>query len=270
MLAEYDINKLEDAICDFNTATGISITLYDLEERPITLRGTSSGRYCDLVASTKEGARACARSNRSLISKCRESKQPVRHICGAGLLDIAIPLLHRGETVGFLMIGQIRKNEQLPECALKFPIDREELFDCYRGLPLYNDQMVESIINIATMLTKYIMFENMVKSQQKPSAVAIADYVESHFCEKLTVDTVARDMHMSVSGIYKCMHKSYGCTLSEYITEKRIEKAVNLLEEGELSIEAVAEAVGFTDAAYFSRRFKKLRGISPLKYRKQI
>ena len=120
------------------------------------------------------------------------------------------------------------------------------------------------------MLTKYIMFENMVKSQQKPSAVAIADYVESHFCEKLTVDTVARDMHMSVSGIYKCMHQSYGCTLSEYITEKRIEKAVNLLEEGELSIEAVAEAVGFTDAAYFSRRFKKLRGISPLKYRKQI
>ena len=269
MLAEYDINKLEDAIYDFNIATGVSITPYDLEERPITLRGTTSGRYCNLVASTNEGARACARSNRALISRCRETKQPVRHICGAGLLDIAIPLLHRGETVGFLMIGQIRNNEQLPECAQKFPIDREEILDCYRGLPLYNDQMIESIINIATMLTKYVMFENMVKSQQKPSSVAIADYVESHLCEKLTVGTVSRGMHMSVSGIYKCMRQSYGCTLSEYITERRIAKAAELLEEGELSVEAVAEAVGFTDAAYFSRRFKKIRGISPLKYRKQ-
>ena len=269
MLAKYDINKLEGAIYDFNIATGVSVTLYDVEERPVTLRGTGSAGYCSLVASTKEGAKACTKSNRSLISRCRESKQPVRHICAAGLLDIAIPLLHRGEIVGFLMIGQIRKGELLPECTQAFPINREELNECYRALPLYNDQMIESIINIATMLTKYVMFENMVRSQQKQSAAALADYVEEHLTEKLTVESVSHGMHMSASGIYKCMRQSYNRTLCEYITERRIERAVKLLEDADLSIEEVAEAVGFTDAAYFSRRFKKSKGISPLKYRKQ-
>ena len=268
MVTRYDVNKLEKAIYDFNIATGVSITLYDIDERPLTLRGTSSGRYCNLVASTKEGARACARSNRALISRCRATKRAERHICAAGLLDIAIPLLYQGETVGFIMIGQIRKNEDLPEYVSVLPIDGAELSECYRSLPLYNDQMIESIINIAEMLTKYVMFENMVCSQPRQSAVMLCDYVEEHLAEKLTVESVSRGLHMSASGIYKLMHQSFDKTLSEYITERRVESAVKLLENSDLSIEEVAEAVGFTDAAYFSRRFKKLRGISPLKYRK--
>ncbi|MBE6584502.1 MAG: helix-turn-helix domain-containing protein [Ruminococcaceae bacterium] len=271
MLPKYDINKLDDAMYDFNRATGISISLYNTEGQVVTKKGTSIGGYCRLITSVKEGQRSCSRSNRILFEKCKATKKTARHICGAGLVDITIPLLHRDEIVGYLMLGQLKLNEQLPEdTLLRFPIDREELENRYNALPLYNDQMIESIINIATMLTKYIMLENMVRSQQNQSAMAVADYVDDHLSDKLTVDSVARGVHLSPSGIYKCMRQSYNCTLGEYICARRIERAAKLLEDADISIEEVADAVGFSDAAYFSRCFKKIMGVSPREYRKRL
>ncbi len=270
VIRRYDIKKLEDAVYDFNRVTGISITLYDIEGNRITLRGSGNSRYCSMIGGTKEGARACLRSNRELISKCRELKSIVCHICGAGLLDIAIPLLNRNEIVGILMIGQIRKNKELDKGISAFPISRERMEECYKSLPLYDEDMIESVINIATMLTKYIMLENMVKSQPRQSATAIADYVEAHLTDRLTVDSVSRGTHISPSGIYKAVKSSFGCTLGEYIRTLRIERSLEFLADDSLSIEKVAESVGFSDPAYYSRSFKRIYGISPLKYRKRL
>ena len=270
MLPKYDLNKLESAMADFNVATGISISLYNTDCKPITSSGTSSGGYCRLVASVKKGRHSCARSNAALIEKCRKTKQIVRHICGAGLLDIAIPLLHRDEIVGFLMLGQIRCTEKFPEEALSFPVDEQALRSRYAETPLFDETKIESIINIATMLTKYIMFENLVRSQQKQSAVAIADFIEENLSTKLTVEVISSGVHLSPAGIYKCMRQNYSCTLGEYICDCRIKRAALLLEDANLSVEEVAEAVGFSDAAYFSRCFKKARGVSPRAYRQSL
>ena len=128
--------------------------------------------------------------------------------------------------------------------------------------------MIESIINIATMLTKYIMFENLVKSNPKQSAAVVADYIDAHLTEKLSVDLISKGTHISVSGIYKCMKNSYNCTLGEYICIRRIERSLSILDDSDISIEKIAETVGFSDAAYYSRCFKKIYGVSPLKYRK--
>jgi len=270
MLPKYDLGKLEAAICDFYRATGVSITLYDKDKKPLTRSGIGTTEYCRLIADTKEGARGCKKSNDALFSRCEKSKALEMHICEAGLLDAIIPLLVREELVGFLMIGQIRSAEALPENLKSFSADYEKISECYHKMPVCDEQTVESIINIGSMLTKYVIFENMVKPQQMPTADSLALYIEENLASRLSVKSVTKATHISVSGIYKCMKNSFGCTLGEYITSRRIERSLQLLENSELSIEKVAEAVGFTDSAYFSRCFKKLRGISPLKYRKQF
>ena len=270
MLPRYDLNKLENAMYDFNQATGISISLYDTDGKMVTRRGTNASVYCSLIATTKEGQRACRRSNRALIEECRRTKKTARHICESGLLDIIIPLLHRGEIVGFLMLGMIKINQRFPEGALSLPLYESDLKERYDSLPLLDEQKIESIINIATMLTTHIMFENMVRSRRNQSSNTIADYVERHLGERLTVESVARGVHLSAGSIYKTIHKQYNCTLGEYVCTKRIERARTLLEDKELSIEQVADAVGFTDPAYFSRCFKKVVGVSPREFRKTL
>ena len=268
MLPKYDLNKLEVALRNFNLATGVSVTVYDTDGHSITREGANSASYCQAIGTCKEGRRACSRSNKELLDKCRSTKASVRHICGAGLLDIVIPILHQSEIVGFLMLGQIRINEEFPIGALSFPVDQQELRGKYISIPLLDEYRIEAIINVATMLTRLIMFENMVRSRQCQSASALADFICEHLSERLTVEYVARGVHLSSAGIYKCMRQSFGCTLGEYVTAKRIERAKELLEDRDLSIDQVAEAIGFTDAAYFSRCFKKQTGCSPREYRK--
>lgn len=269
MLQRCDIKKLEKVLRDFNYITGVSITPFDSKGNPITTKCTVMGDYCKFVDTTEKGRHSCAKSNNMLIKKCRESKKIERHICALGLLDIAIPLLHREEMVGVLMMGQIRINDKVPESALALSIEREKIEEYYYKIPLFDEKMIEAVINMGAIITKYIIFENMIKAKPHGNASVIADYIEEHLPERITVMEISHATHISVSGIYKSMKQTYGKTLGEYILDQRLERAETLLLDSDTSIDKVAETVGFSDPAYFSRCFKKSRGISPMKYKKQ-
>ena len=168
------------------------------------------------------------------------------------------------------MIGQIRTTDTLPSgvpCSAK---DRKKSEEYFYKTPLFDEQMIESVINMGSIMTKYIMFENIIKADSRKSSGIIADYIEEHLSEPLTVKSISQNTHISVSGIYKSMNQAFGVTLGEYILNLRLTRAEVLLREENTSIEKIAEAVGFSDSAYFSRCFKKSRGISPMKYRKNF
>ena len=112
------------------------------------------------------------------------------------------------------------------------------------------------------------MLENMVHHQPSRISTVIESYVDEHLGEHLSIDSLARKTHTSVSGIYKAIRQSFGCTPGEFICKRRIKKACALLADSELSISEISYAVGFTDAAHFSKKFKTVCGVSPLKYRK--
>ena len=268
MRPEHDIEKLAKVLADFNRATGVTITYFTPDFVGITAEGTHSSRYCSLIARTPEGGRACTFSNAKILKKCRDSKNPEQHICAAGLVDMAVPLLDGDEILGYLMLGQLRVDDTLPRSAEAFPVDRTLLREYFNELPLFNEETVSSIMNLAAMLTKYIMLEGMIHSSSHESAYAIRKYIDNHIKEPLSAESIARAMHLSLSGVYKCIRRAFDCTVGDLIASRRIVHAIPLLEKGNLSIEEVSEAVGFSDAAYFSRRFKKKMGISPLKYRK--
>ena len=270
MLSSCDIKKLEQMQRDFHYVTGVSITPYDADGNAITDTYTPMTDYCTFVNLTEKGRIFCGKSNKALIKKCRESKQTERHICAWGLCDIAIPLIHRDEIIGYLMIGQIRTSDTLPTgvpCSLK---DRKQIEEYFYKTPLFDERMIESVINMGSIMTKYIMFENIIKADSQKSSSIIADYIEEHLGEPLTVKLISQNTHISVSGIYKSMNQAFGMTLGEYILNLRLTRAEILLKEENTSIEKIAEALGFSDSAYFSRCFKKARGISPMKYRKNF
>lgn len=264
MLSNCDIQKLEQMQQDFHYVTGVSITPFYADGTPITTTYTAMGEYCTFVNLTETGRIFCEKSNRALMKKCRESKQIERHICAWGLCDIAIPLLHREDIIGYLMIGQIRTSDTLPENAHLSSKDSQKIREYYYKIPLFDERMIESVISMGSIMTKYIIFENIIKADPRKSSDIIADYIEEHLSKPLNVKTISQNTHISVSGIYKSMKQTYGKTLGEYILGLRLARAETLLKEENVSIEKAAEMVGFCDPAYFSRCFKKSRGISPM------
>ena len=259
----YNLQKLEEALYDFYRVTGVSITFYSTEFKALKQKSTQPTRYCSMVGSVK-GSDSCFRSTNALLRLCEQRREPVRHICDAGLVDIAVPLLYAGSIMGYLMLGQIRREEAFPAVTFDPSLDRAVLESLYRELPC----MIAPIMHIAVMLTKYILLENMIKPKTNSAAEAVSAFIEAHLSEKLTVSRIARHVHLSPSGIYKAIHSCYGCTVNAYITTRRIERSLVLLETSAASIEEIAAAVGFSSEAYYCRCFKREKGISPLQYRR--
>lgn len=95
-------------------------------------------------------------------------------------------------------------------------------------------------------------------------------YVAAHLGENdLSVDQIASELAMSRATLYSKVKAAYGCGIGEYIEAQRMGRARDLLSAGRLSVAEIAESVGYATPRYFSMRFKKAVGVSPLSYRKK-
>ncbi|MFQ9395940.1 MAG: helix-turn-helix domain-containing protein [Lachnospiraceae bacterium] len=75
-------------------------------------------------------------------------------------------------------------------------------------------------------------------------------------------------MNLSIGHLSTLIRRETGLSFSEYVTAKRMEDAKKLLCQENLSVEEVAEQVGYHDYFYFTKAFKKYAGVSPSVYRK--
>jgi AraC-like DNA-binding protein len=80
-----------------------------------------------------------------------------------------------------------------------------------------------------------------------------------------SVDELSEEFGMSKAQLSNTFKSSYGMTIGEYITQKRMQRSQALIKEGKLSILQVAIEVGYLNQSSFGRAFKKFFGYSPLK-----
>jgi len=85
--------------------------------------------------------------------------------------------------------------------------------------------------------------------------------------QELSVSIIASVVSLSPVYCGALFKKTENCTIAEFLTRVRINRAMVLLETGEYSISTVAFECGFTDIYYFSNTFKKMVGLSPSKYK---
>lgn len=99
----------------------------------------------------------------------------------------------------------------------------------------------------------------------------IISYFEDHYSEKISLDQIAENMYLSPFYISKIFKSETGDTPIRRLIDIRLEKAMELLEDGwQGSIQEVAAKVGYDDAYHFSKLFKKRYGISPSQARKKV
>lgn len=100
---------------------------------------------------------------------------------------------------------------------------------------------------------------------------AIQTYICEHYQQReLSAGTIAKAMHYTSAYICTLFKQYSQVTIHEFINLYRIAKAKQLLSRGDLSITAIAEMTGYENDNYFSRVFRKLEGVSPSDYRKEL
>jgi two-component system response regulator YesN len=96
------------------------------------------------------------------------------------------------------------------------------------------------------------------------------EYVKRNFASKVSAREVAEAAGLSVSRALHLFKKESGLPLSAYLARQRIEYAKYLLHNTDRSIAAIASECGFFDQSHFTKTFKALEGVPPLRYRTRV
>jgi len=93
-------------------------------------------------------------------------------------------------------------------------------------------------------------------------------YIHSHYMQPLSRAQIASYVGISADYLTVCFQQELGISPIAYLQRYRIKQARELLEAGQLSVTAVALAVGFADSTYFGRVFQREVGVTPSAYRR--
>ncbi len=96
------------------------------------------------------------------------------------------------------------------------------------------------------------------------------ELLHARFAENLTLSEVARVVGVHPVHLAQMFHKTYSCTVGEYMRQLRIEYACRELATSEKPIVDIALAAGFCDQSHFTRTFKRSTGLAPSQYRETI
>ncbi len=97
---------------------------------------------------------------------------------------------------------------------------------------------------------------------------SMMEQIELGFTKDISLGQWAVEFNISLGHLSHLFKRETGKTYSEYVTDKRLQYAKQLLRDPDLSIQHIVERVGYKDYFYFNKLFKKHFGVTPSKYRK--
>lgn len=95
------------------------------------------------------------------------------------------------------------------------------------------------------------------------------DLMDSRYAEALDLDALAAEAGLSKYHFHRLFKATYGRTPAAYLSERRIERAQDLLRATNLTVTEVCHAVGFSSLGSFSSRFRAVVGESPTEFQQR-
>ena len=95
------------------------------------------------------------------------------------------------------------------------------------------------------------------------------EFIERNFTSELNSNDLAKIAGLSVSGLYRIFQMHLHTSPGNHVLGLKIQKAIHLLKETDMSIEQIADATGFHDRFHLTKIFKKMTGKTPPQFRKE-
>lgn len=190
--------------------------------------------------------------------------------------DVAYSLLNNNNVISNFLINILRKDENKGEYLLLkvseiLPIQNLIENMCYslinkRASEEYSNQITMALL--FTYLTPHISaIENVKKRQFKEIMIdAVLQYININYSHA-TLSEIANELNQSTSSLSRLIKLKTNKTFKELLQSKRFYKALQLLQDTDLTINEIILAVGYENSSYFYRRFKEKYSLTPNEYR---
>ena len=127
------------------------------------------------------------------------------------------------------------------------------------------------LLEIFVLLTRKVaelIDVNEMKIEGKEPVNRAMEFIRTHFHEQLDLDAISGHVYLSPSHFSRLFKVQTRLSPVEYLNHARIEEAKKLLIYSDLTLTEIANRVGINSIHYFSHKFKKMEGVSPLEYRR--
>ena len=111
-----------------------------------------------------------------------------------------------------------------------------------------------------------IMVETKKKTHASKYVMMAKSYMSNYYSQNITISDMADTIGLNRKYLAKIFLKSEGLTMSEFLLDLRMRKALGTIADGEKKIINIVKSVGFEDPLFFSRQFKKHFGVSPSEF----
>ena len=185
-----------------------------------------------------------------------------------------IPLRDDERIIGYLMFGQIADADEkttlftrLPALAEKYGFEGDQITAALETITVKSAEEIAAASKIMEACTSYIIYKELITPESNRIIEAAKAYIEQRLDEEIDPNVLCKQLDVGRTRLYELFRVETGMGIAAYIRRRRMHRAKKLLKTTTLSIDEIAQAVGFTDYNYFSRVYKKIYGKSPTKYR---
>ncbi|MEE0388780.1 MAG: helix-turn-helix domain-containing protein, partial [Agathobaculum sp.] len=112
--------------------------------------------------------------------------------------------------------------------------------------------------------------EHREERSENPFCAQFSVWLANHYMQDISLEEAAEAMGMSSFYFSRFFRTAYNRTFLEYLTSYRIERAEELLRQTDIPVREIAPRVGYTDANYFTKVFKRHCGCTPTDYRSRL
>ncbi len=266
-------DKVQSLLDDFAALLDVRVTFFSIDGRRL-LTGKDICKYCSIIQCELGGLSRCEEMDWHKLQETINANGPISYRCHAGLHEALSPIFVHKQLVGYLMIGQFRTDDEFPAEACELAPDpklRRRLKSAFDELPLFPPKKLAGVLGFFKILIDYIAVRELAMLRGDVLRSEIDRYLDRHLAENIMLPDMARRLGRSVSTISQFLRRNYHTGFKELLNEKRIARAESFWKaHPEATVAEAATAAGFSDQFYFSRVFRKRRGISPGKFRDQL
>ena len=173
-------------------------------------------------------------------------------------------------TISIPQFGEIPENskEKIASCMEQISLVK---IDRYNQQKLFFD-------SVASQIEYQILFMNILAiisgcntpQNEKSLAEEIYEYLLLNYQKPFSLTDLSQQFSFHPAYITRCIKKKYNLTPLQLLAKIRMEEAKKLLKETSLHANIIGQNVGYSDAAYFAKQFRKYSGMTALEYRNHI
>ncbi len=264
---------LQALLDDFHLTFGVHIRLFSPSDR-VLLQSPAAGRgaFCGLIGSTVAEPEKCLAQGKRMRHLATDRLAPVLFTCHAGMRYCLYPFVGGDRLIAVAEIGNFHYGEAPSEEVLKkwrFRLgEADGLLREFDALPKLDGSAEERLVRMFSLVVEHSVSHRLIALRQNPLFEKVVSYIrECITLPHIGIDDVARHVNRSPSTVSHVVKREAGISFSQLVIEEKLRAAESILAANPVKpIGELADELGYSDQFYFSRLFKKYRGVSPSEY----